>query len=99
MDLNDLVEVGPGVKKQAGDCTRAELQAVAELFRVRMIRTCAAADRMASGLPPACDWRNVDGHWCTNDAAFIRTNGDDPDVPRGRCLEHAPAQGIGWWRP
>ena len=61
MDLNDLVEIAPGVTKPLGDCTEDDLAAAMELTEVKGRRNRAAAARLGAGLPPVCDWQNADG--------------------------------------
>lgn len=95
MNLNDLVEVAPGVKKPLGECTRADFKGAAEMFEVKAIRNRAAADRLEAGLPPACDGRNADGTWCENDSVFMKVGNAAPDEPIGLCAKHADEKRIG----
>jgi hypothetical protein len=92
MDLNTPVEIAFGVTKPLGDCTAEDCRAAAELMQVRAIRNRAAADRLAVGEAPKCDWQYADGTYCDRDSTFIRMGGDvDTDDPRSVCTEHKAA--------
>ena len=92
MDLNEPVEIAPGVIKRLGDCTPDDLRAAQELLEVRGIRHRAAADRLTAGQARLCDWQGPDGRYCENEAEWIQAEGRraDDGVPRSFCDEHLP---------
>jgi hypothetical protein len=75
MNLDEPVEVAPGVTKPLGDCTVDDLESAKEFASGRAARGRAATENLREGRAPKCDWREPDGSYCESDAEFIRDGG------------------------
>lgn len=90
IDVDALVEIT--VTKRLDDSSAGELRAAEDMRRRKALRHLAAADSLAAGRTPTCDWAEPGGIFCESPAVWIRHGSPSADELPFLCTAHRQAQ-------
>jgi hypothetical protein len=89
-DVDAPIEIT--VTKRLDDSSAGELGAAEDLRRRKAVRHLTAADSLAAGRTPMCDWPEPSGGYCEAHAVWIRHGSPGDDELLFLCTVHRQAQ-------